>query len=96
MLFTSRVYFKCRTHFDMLCDEILYSICFDQYTVSMTLYDANKFNLTVTHVLYIWNLFLLLNTFLHEWSRLVTFSNELLYIISFGLYNVSVILFGAT
>jgi hypothetical protein len=32
----------------------------------------------------------------HEWSRLVTFCNELLYIISFGLYKVSVILFGAT
>jgi hypothetical protein len=39
---------------------------------------------------------LVLNTFLHEWSRLVSFCNELLYIISFGLYNVSVILFGAT
>jgi hypothetical protein len=96
MLFTSGVYFNCRTHFDTLCNEILYNICFDLYTVSMTLYDADKFNLTVTHVLYIWTLLLLLNTFLHEWSRLVTLCNELLYGICFGLYNVSVILFDAT
>jgi hypothetical protein len=74
----------------------MYSICFDLYTVSMTLYDANKLNLTDTHVLYIGILFLLLNTFLHEWSRLVRLCNELLYSISFGLYNVSVILFDAT
>jgi hypothetical protein len=72
MLFTSGVCFNCRKDFDTLCNEILYSICFDLYTVSMTLYDANKFNLTVTQVLYMWTLFLLLKTFLHEWSRLIS------------------------
>jgi hypothetical protein len=62
----------------------------------------NSLNLTslsllyrVVYFLYSWTLFLLLNTFWHELSRLETLSNELLYIISFGLYNVSVILFDA-
>jgi hypothetical protein len=53
-------------------------------------------NVTCSHVIYIWTLILVLNTFLHEWSRLVTFWNELLYIISFFLYNASVILFETT
>jgi hypothetical protein len=38
----------------------------------------------------------LLNTFLHESSRLITLCNELLRIISFDLYTVSMTLFDAT
>jgi hypothetical protein len=79
-----------------LCNELLYIISFDLYTVSKTFFDAPWQNLTVTPVLYIWTLFLLLNTFLHEWLRLVKFCNELLYIMSFGVYSVSVTLFDAT
>jgi hypothetical protein len=48
------------------------------------------------HVLYIKTLYLLLNTFWQEWSRLVTLCNELLYIISFDLYTLSVTLREAT
>jgi hypothetical protein len=54
---------------------------------------SNK--LAVSHALYIWNLFLLLNTFLHEWTRLETFWSELLYIICFDQYTVSMTLFDA-
>jgi hypothetical protein len=79
-----------------LCYELLYIISFDQYTVSKTFFDATQQNLTVSHVLYIRTLFLLLNTFLHEWSGLVTFCKELLYIISFDLYTVTMTLFDAT
>jgi hypothetical protein len=38
--------------------------------------------------LFIWTLFLLLNTFCHAWSRLVTLCNELLCIIRFDIYTV--------
>jgi hypothetical protein len=48
------------------------------------------------NVLHIWILFLLLNSFWHEWSRLVTICLELLYIISFDLYTVSQTFFDAT
>jgi len=48
------------------------------------------------NVLYIWTLFLLLNTFCHEWSRLVTLCHELLYILGFDLYTVSMTLVDAT
>jgi hypothetical protein len=44
-------------------------------------------------ILYIWSLFLLLNTFCHEWTHLVTLCNEFLCIISFDLYNVSMTIF---
>jgi hypothetical protein len=47
------------------------------------------------NVLYIWNLFLLLNTFFHAWSRLVTLFHELLYFLGFDLYTVSMILVDA-
>jgi hypothetical protein len=43
----------------------------------------------IVNVLYIWTLFLLLNTFCHEWSRLETLCQELLYILGFDLYTVS-------
>jgi hypothetical protein len=42
--------------------------------------------------LYVWTLFLLLNTFCHEWSRLVTHSQRLLYILGFDLHTVSMTL----
>jgi hypothetical protein len=45
------------------------------------------------NVLCISTLFLLLNTFCHEWSRLVKLCHELL---GFDLYTVSVILVDAT
>jgi hypothetical protein len=47
-------------------------------------------------VLYIWTLILLLNSFLHEWSRLVTPCNVLLYIIDIDLYTDSKTYFDAT
>jgi hypothetical protein len=62
----------------------------------MTLFDETEHNLTVSHFRCIWTLFLLLNTFCHEWSRLVTLCNEQLFIISFELYTVSTYLFDAT
>jgi hypothetical protein len=46
-------------------------------------------------VLYLRTLFILLNTFCHAWSRLVTLCHELLYILGFDLYTVSVILVDA-
>jgi hypothetical protein len=56
----------------------------------------NSLNLTslsllyrFVNILYIWTLFLLLNTFWHESTRLVTLCNELLLIVSFDLYTVS-------
>jgi hypothetical protein len=61
--------------------------------------DSRKATESLLHrfanVLHIWTLFLLLITFLHEWSRLVTFCNELLYIISFHLFTVSMTIFDA-
>jgi hypothetical protein len=48
------------------------------------------------HVLYIWTLILLMNTFWHVWSRLVTLCNELLYNISIDLYSDSKPFFHAT
>jgi hypothetical protein len=55
----------------------------------------NSLNLTslsplyrFVNILYIWTLFLLLNTFYHKSTRLLTLCNELLYIISFDLFTV--------
>jgi hypothetical protein len=48
------------------------------------------------NLLYIRTLFLLLKTFWHEWSRLVTPWNDLLYIINFDLYTVSMTVFEST
>jgi hypothetical protein len=47
-------------------------------------------------VLYLWNLFLLLNTSCNAWSRLVTLCHELHYILGFDLYTVSMTLIDAT
>jgi hypothetical protein len=79
-----------------LCNELLYITSFDLYTLSMTLFDATEHNLTVSLFRYIWTQFLLLNTFWHELSRLVKHCNELIYIISFAMYTVSMTLFDAT
>jgi hypothetical protein len=48
------------------------------------------------NVVYVRNLFLLLNTFCHAWSRLVTICHELLYILGFDLYTVAMTLVYAT
>jgi hypothetical protein len=48
------------------------------------------------YVLYIWRLFLLLNTFCHAWSRLVPLFHELLFILGVELYAESVTLVDAT
>jgi hypothetical protein len=48
------------------------------------------------NVHHIWTLILLLNTFWHEVSGLVTLCSELLYITSFDLYTVHLSLFDAT
>jgi hypothetical protein len=65
--------------------------------------DHNSLSLTsltllysFVNVLYIWTLILLLNMFCHDWSRLVTFCNELTNIISFDLHTVSKSFFNAT
>jgi hypothetical protein len=48
------------------------------------------------NVLYIWRLFLLLNTFCDAWSRLVTLCHEFHYILGFDLYADSMTLVDAT
>jgi hypothetical protein len=48
------------------------------------------------NVLYIWTLFLLLNTYCHVCSRLVTLCHELLYILGFDLYTVPMTIVDAT
>jgi hypothetical protein len=48
------------------------------------------------NVLHIWTLFLLLKTFWHDWSGIVTLCIELLYITRFDFYTVSMSLFDAT
>jgi hypothetical protein len=57
-----------------LCNELI-NIFFslDLYTVSKSRFDATLHNLTVSHVLYMWTLFLLFNTILHECSCLLHF-----------------------
>jgi hypothetical protein len=47
-------------------------------------------------VLFICTLFLLLNTFCHTWSRLVTICHEIHYILGFDLYTVSMTFVDAT
>jgi hypothetical protein len=42
---------------ETLCNELLYIISFDVYTVSITLFDATKHNFKVSHVHYIWTIF---------------------------------------
>jgi hypothetical protein len=48
------------------------------------------------NVLYMRSLFLLLNMLHHAWTRLVTVCLELLYILGFDLYTVSMTLADAT
>jgi hypothetical protein len=48
------------------------------------------------NILYICTLFLLLNTFCHELTGIVTLCNELLYNISFDMYTVTKRFFDAT
>jgi hypothetical protein len=79
-----------------LCNELLYITSFDLYTLSMTLFDATEHNPSDSLFRYIWTLFLVLNTFWHERSRLVKHWNELVYIISFDMCTVSMTLFDAT
>jgi hypothetical protein len=47
-------------------------------------------------VLNIWSFLLLLNTFCHAWSRIVTHCHELLYNLVFDLITVSMTLVDAT
>jgi hypothetical protein len=47
-------------------------------------------------VLYMWTLFLLLNTYCHARSRLVTLCHESLYILGFEFYTLSRTLVDAT
>jgi hypothetical protein len=65
--------------------------------------DQNSLSLTslsplyrFVNVLYNWTIFLLMNTFLKEWLRLVTLCDELHYIISFDLYTLSMTVIDAT
>jgi hypothetical protein len=48
------------------------------------------------NVLNIWGLFVLLNTFCHAWSRIVTLCHELLLILRFDVYTVCMTLVDAT
>jgi hypothetical protein len=66
----------------------------DGYT-SLTLTSLSLFY-SLVNVLYIWTLFLLLNAFCHACSRLVALCQELLYILGFDLYTVSMTLVDAT
>jgi hypothetical protein len=50
----------------------------------------------LVNVLYMWTLFLLLNTFFHAWSRLVRLFRDIIYILGFDLYTVSMTLVDAT
>jgi hypothetical protein len=61
----------------------------------MTLFETTEHNVTCSHVIFIWTLILLLNTFCHKWSRLVRLCIELLYIISFDLHTFSMTFFDA-
>jgi hypothetical protein len=79
-----------------LCNELLYIINFELYTVSMTLFESTEHNVTCSHVIYIWTLIILLKTIWNECSRLVTLCNELLYLISFDLHTPSMTPFDAT
>jgi hypothetical protein len=79
-----------------LFNELLYITSFDLHIFSMTLFDAREHNLSVSHIHFTWILFLQMNKFWHDWSRLVTPCNELLYIISFDVYTVSKSFFDAT
>jgi hypothetical protein len=79
-----------------LCNGLLYITRFDLYTISMTVYDETEHNISVSLFCYTWTLFLLLKTFWHEWSRLVKYCKELLYIINFDVYTFSMTLFDAT
>jgi succinate dehydrogenase hydrophobic anchor subunit len=72
-------------------NELLYIITFDLYTLYKTLCDATEHNLSVSYFRSIWTLLLLLNTFWHEWSGLVTLCKELLYNTCSELYTVLVI-----
>jgi hypothetical protein len=62
----------------------------------MIIFDATEHNFSVTQLRYIWTLYLLLNTFWHEWSRILTLCNELLYKVRFNLYAVYMTRFDAT
>jgi hypothetical protein len=62
----------------------------------MTLFESTEHNVTFSHVLYIWTLFLLLSSFLQEWSRILKLCIELLYKVSFNLYAVYMTRFDAT
>jgi hypothetical protein len=48
------------------------------------------------NVLYVWRLFILLNTFCHAWSCLVTLCHDLLSILGFDLCTVFMTLLDAT
>jgi hypothetical protein len=62
----------------------------------MTRFDATEHNLSVSLFPYIWNIVLLLNTFWHEWSPIITLCNKLLYKIGFDLYTVYMTRFDVT
>jgi hypothetical protein len=79
-----------------LCNELIYIVCFELYSVYMTRFDATEHKLTVSHFRYFWTIFLLLKTFWHEWSRIITLCNELLYKVGFDLYAVYMTRFDAT
>jgi hypothetical protein len=48
------------------------------------------------YILHVRTLFLVLNTFIHAWYRLYTLCQDLLYILGFDLYTVSMNLIDAT
>jgi hypothetical protein len=93
-----------------LCNELLYIINSDLYTVSMTLFGSTEHNVTCALVIYIWTLILWHSfsrslhldsvfTVEHVLTRMVThfiLCNDLLYKICFDLYAVYVTRFVAT
>jgi hypothetical protein len=84
------------TRIKNLCNQLINKVGFELYTVYMTPFDATEHNLSVSLFPYFWTIVLLLNTFLQEWSLLVSLCNELDYFISFDLCTVSLTFFDAT
>jgi hypothetical protein len=92
--FTSGLYFYCWSRLLTPSNELLSIISIDLYTNSKTFFDATEHNLTVSHVLYLSNLFLVLNTCCQEWSRIITLCKELLFKV--GFYTVYISCFDVT
>jgi hypothetical protein len=71
------------------CHTLLTMVMDDQDSINVT---SQSLLYRLVNVLYERTLILLLNAFCHAWSHLDTYCHELLYIIGFDLYTVSMTL----